>query len=168
MVAQYTILQRFGYHICINNFSVGKCYHVALSRRSITKTCSVRLHLEDSFRTQMLLLWQLLIEMLCLFLEPTWFLDDVLGFYTVNFLCFKANRENIQRVSTDKATRKYVHQSRRNSQLSLVFDAYDNNIHVKSNSERKKKPIHMLIVKKIHRLESAHYALLDHSKSRYH
>ena len=131
MVAQYTILQRFGYHICINNFSVGKCYHVALGRRSITKTCSVRLHLEDSFRTQMLLLWQLLIEMLCLFLEPTWFLDDVLGFYTVNFLCFKANRENIQRVSTDKATRKYVHQSRRNSQLSLVFDAYYNNIHVK-------------------------------------
>ena len=33
------------------------------------------------------------------------------------------------------------------------------------NSERKKKPIHVKIVNKIHRLERAQYALLDHSKA---
>lgn len=46
-------------------------YHIALGRRSIIKTYSLGLRLEDSFRTLMLLLWQLLIEMLGLFFEPT-------------------------------------------------------------------------------------------------
>ena len=32
-----------------------------------------------------------------------------LGFYKVNFLCFRRNRVNIQGVSTDKAARKFVH-----------------------------------------------------------
>ena len=40
----------------------------------------------DSFRSQMLLLWQLLIQMLGL-----------------NFPCFRGNRVNIHGVSTDKA-----------------------------------------------------------------
>ena len=31
-----------------------------------------------------------------------------LGFYTLNFLCFRGNRVNIQGVSTDKATRKSI------------------------------------------------------------
>lgn len=34
--------------------------------------------------------------------------------------------------------------------------------------QKEKKPLHELIVTKIHRLERAHYAILDHSKSRYH
>ena len=34
-----------------------------------------------------------------------------------------------------------------------------------SKSERKKKPIHVPIVKKVHRLQGSQYALLDHSKS---
>ena len=33
------------------------------------------------------------------------------------------------------------------------------------NSERKKKPIHVPVVKKIHRLERAQYAFLNHSKT---
>ena len=33
------------------------------------------------------------------------------------------------------------------------------------NSERKKKPIHVSIVKIIHRQERAQYAFLDHSKT---
>ena len=33
------------------------------------------------------------------------------------------------------------------------------------NSEREKKPIHVPIVKKNHRLERAQYAFLDHSKT---
>ena len=45
--------------------------HMAHGRRSIIKTYSFRLHIEDSIRTLMLLLWQLLIEMLGLFCEST-------------------------------------------------------------------------------------------------
>ena len=48
--------------------------------RPIIKTYSMRLHVEDSFINQMLLLWPLLIEMLGLFFEPTWLLDDVFRF----------------------------------------------------------------------------------------
>ena len=33
------------------------------------------------------------------------------------------------------------------------------------NSEREKKPIHVPIVKKVHRLERVQYAFLDHSKT---
>ena len=54
-VALYLILQRFEYHICDDNFSFSKCFSIALGRRSIIKTYNVRLHTEDSFRTQMLL-----------------------------------------------------------------------------------------------------------------
>jgi len=46
-------------------------YHIALGRRSIMKTYSVRVHMEDSFRTEKLSLWQLLMETLDLFFEPT-------------------------------------------------------------------------------------------------
>ena len=63
-VALYTILQRFQYHMCINHFPLADVYHIPLGRRSIIQTYSVRLHMEDSFRTYPLLLWQLLIEML--------------------------------------------------------------------------------------------------------
>lgn len=55
-------------------------YHMALSMRSIIKTYSVRLHMEDSLRNSILLLWQLLMEMLFLFIEPTWPLDGVSRF----------------------------------------------------------------------------------------
>ena len=69
---------------------VVKCF--ALGRSSKIKPYSVRLQMEDSFTSQMLLLWQLLLEMLGLFSEPTLLLDGVsIGFYTVNFLCFKGN-----------------------------------------------------------------------------
>ena len=56
---------------------------------------------KDFFRTQMLLLWQLLIEMFHLFFEPTrstfrFFLGLGFSFYTVNFLSFRGNRVNIQ------------------------------------------------------------------------
>ena len=37
-------------------------YHIALVIWSMIKTYSVRLHMKDSFRTQMLLLWQLLMK----------------------------------------------------------------------------------------------------------
>ena len=50
-VALYTILQRFQYHMCINNFPLADVYHIPLGRRSIIQTYSVRLHMEDSFRT---------------------------------------------------------------------------------------------------------------------
>ena len=43
-------------------FPLANVYPIALGIRSIIKTYSVRLHTEDSCRTQMLLLWQLLIE----------------------------------------------------------------------------------------------------------
>jgi len=63
--------------------------HIGLGWRSIIKTCSVELHMEDPFRTQMLLIWQVLSEMLGLFFELTWLLDGVSRrcFYSVNFLC---------------------------------------------------------------------------------
>ena len=38
----------------------------------------------------------------------------------MKFLCFGGNRVNIQGVSTDKATRKSVHNFRRNSQFSFL------------------------------------------------
>ena len=50
-VPLYAILQRFEYHIGINNFPLANVYHIALGRRSIIKTYSVRLHTEDSFKT---------------------------------------------------------------------------------------------------------------------
>ena len=85
----------------------------------------------------------------------------------MNFRCFRENRANIQGVSTDKVTRKYVHKFSRNSQI-FVFCAYYINVAIKFddfflNSERKKKPI----VNTIYRLEGAQYALLDHSKARF-
>ena len=48
-------------------FPLANVYHIALARTSIIKTYIVRLHMEDSFKTLMLLPWQLLIEMLGLF-----------------------------------------------------------------------------------------------------
>ena len=47
---------------------------------------------EDFFRTQMSLLWQLLIEMLSLFFEPTWLLDGVLSFLIVEFSFLQGTR----------------------------------------------------------------------------
>ena len=45
--------------------------NIALGWRSMMTSYSVRLHIEDSLRTLMLFLWQLLIEMLGLFCEST-------------------------------------------------------------------------------------------------
>ena len=76
---------------------------IALGKRSITT------YMKDSCRTQVLLLWQLLIEMLVSFFELPDFEMVFLGFYSVNFPCFGGNRVNIQGVSSDKATRKSMH-----------------------------------------------------------
>ena len=43
-----------------------------------------------------------------------------LGFYTVNFLCFRGSRVNIQAVLTDEATRKSVHEFWTISQVSFL------------------------------------------------
>ena len=132
-------------------------YHIVLGIRSIIKTYSVRLHTKDCFRTQMLLLWQLWIEMLG-------FWTVFLAFVAANFLCFRGNRVNIHGVPTDKATRKSVHKFWRNLQFPFWRVNYTNDCMCKIswfspiNSERKKNPIHVPIVQKIHHLEWAQYA----------
>ena len=152
-VALYTISQRFQYHIWVNNFLLANVHHVTLAVRSILKPNSIRLRKEDCFITQMSLLQQLLIEMLGLFLEPTWLLDSYPRFlHTVKFLCFRVNWVNIPGVSTDKATRKSLHKLWRNLQFSFLS-------HITlmlrkiwwffRNSKRKKKPIHVAIAKKL-------------------
>ena len=70
----------FNVRSALITFPLANVFHIALGIRSLIKTYSVRLHMEDSFRTQMLLPWQLLIEMLALFFEPTWLLDGVSRF----------------------------------------------------------------------------------------
>ena len=66
------ILQRFEYHICIKIFfPFANVYHIALGIRSVIKSYSVRLHMENAFRSLLLLPWQLLIEMLGLLFEPS-------------------------------------------------------------------------------------------------
>ena len=85
----------------------------------------------------------------------------------MNFFCFRGNRVNIQGVSTDKATRKSVHKFWRNLQFSFLTRITLMLCKIRgffSKSERKKKPIHVPIVKKVHRLQGSQYALLDHSK----
>ena len=127
--------QRCEYHMCIDI-----CFrwqmlanHIALGWRSIIKSYSVRLHIEDFSRTLMLLLWQLLIEMLC---SSNW----------------RSYKKICKRILEEFAI--------------FVFDAYYINVSVSfHNSERKKSPIHVPIIDKIHRLESAQCAFLDHSKT---
>ena len=54
------------------------------------------------------------------------------------------------------------------SRTIFVFEAYYINVWVEfdfANSERKTKPIHIPIAKKIHRLERAQYEILDHVTS---
>ena len=63
--------KRFNVRSALITFPLANVFHIALGIRSLIKTYSVRLHMEDSFRTQMLLLWQLPIEMPVLFFEPT-------------------------------------------------------------------------------------------------
>ena len=65
-----------------------------------------------------------------------------LGFYAVNFLCFGGNRVNIQGVSTDKATRKSIHNFRRNSQFSFLASItlmYVYNLMIFSQGQEKEK-----------------------------
>ena len=100
--------------MALYNFPLANVYHMAFGRRSIMKTYSVRLHMENSFRRQMLLPWPLLIENL-----PD-FKTVFLVFYTVNFLCFRENRVNMKGASTGKATRKCVHKFWRNSQFPFL------------------------------------------------
>ena len=78
-------VQRFEYDICINDFFLEIVYHIALVIRSIIKTYSGRLHMEDSFRSEM----QLLIEILSLFYEPTLLLDGVSRFLHGEFSFFQ-------------------------------------------------------------------------------
>ena len=90
-----------------------------------------------------------------------------LGFYTVNLLCFRENRVNIEGVSTDKATRKSVHKFWRNSHFSF-FDVYYFHVCVKfmifSEHQKKKKSLFMRqLSKKVHHLESAQHTFSDHS-----
>ena len=116
---------------------------MAFGRRSIIKTYSVRLHMEDSLRRQMLLLWPLLIENL-----PD-FKTVFLVFYTVNFLCFRGNSVNMKGASTGKATINCVHKFWRNSQFPFLARTtlmYVQNLMIFSINERKKKPIHVPIV----------------------
>ena len=52
----------------------------------------------------------------------------------------------------------------------LIFDTYYINVGLKFDdfflrARERKKPIHVPIAKKIHRLERAQYAFLDHSKT---
>ena len=42
-MAQYTILQRFEDHICLNNFPVANVYHIAVGIGSIINTYSIEL-----------------------------------------------------------------------------------------------------------------------------
>ena len=84
--------------------------------------------------------------------------------------CFRRNGVNTQAASTGKATRKSVHKSVYEEFASFIFVVYIISVCVKfddffPNGEEKKKPIHKPIVKKIHPLESAQYAFLDHSKT---
>ena len=145
-------------------------YHIVPGIRTILRTHSDRQHVEDSFRSQMLLLWQLLVEMLGLFLNLPEFKTVILGFCTVNFLCFGGNRVNIQGVSTDKATRNSAHKFWRNSQFSFLTCIILMHACVKFDlfqTARERKHIHAPVVKKIHRLESWQYAFLDHLLLRY-
>ena len=92
-----------------------------------------------------------------------------LGFYTVNLLCFRGNRVNIEGVSTDKATRKSVHKFWRDSQFSF-FDVYYFHVCVKfmifSKHQKNKKSLFMRqLSKKVHHLESAQHTFSDHSKT---
>ena len=50
------------------------------------------------------------------------------GFYTVNFLCFRENRINMQAVPTDEATRKSGHKFWRIESAIFVSDAYYINV----------------------------------------
>ena len=55
------------------------------------------------------------------FLTNLTFRQCFLDFYAVNFLCFGGNRLNIQGVSTDKATRKSVHNFLMNLQFLFLM-----------------------------------------------
>ena len=97
----------------------------------------------------------------------------------MNFLCFRGNRLNIQTVPTDEATRKFVHEywryfkskvqssSSKYSQVSFLM-RITFNVSVKfdgfSVTTRERKSLSMCQLSKIHRLESAQRAFLDHSK----
>ena len=127
--------------MALYNFPLANVYHMAFGRRSIIKTYSVRLHMEDSFRRQMLLLWPLLVENL-----PD-FKTVFLVFYTVNFLCFRGNRVNMKGASTGKCVHKFWRNSQflfltRTTLIRVKFDYFF------SINDRKKKPIHVPIVKK--------------------
>ena len=67
-----TILPRFEYDICINNFSVGKCLSDS-SRYMVNnkKPTALDYIWKNLSQSKMSSLWQLLIEMLGLFFEPT-------------------------------------------------------------------------------------------------
>ena len=79
-------VQRFEYDICINIFFWQLFItYIALDIRSIIKTYSGRLHMEDSFRSQM----QLLIGILSLFYEPILLLDGVSRFLHGEFSFFQ-------------------------------------------------------------------------------
>ena len=66
-MALCTVFERFKYHMCINIVFRWQMLanHIALGWRSTITSYSVRLRIEDSLRTWMLFLWQLLIE-ICL------------------------------------------------------------------------------------------------------
>ena len=117
----------------------------------------------------MLLLWQLLIEMLGLFYEPTWLLDGVSRFLHGEFSLFWGKQSKSPRSFNWQSHKKictYIYEEF----AIFVFEAYYTNVWVEfddffGNSERKTKPIHIPIAKKSHRLERAQYKILDHVTS---
>ena len=118
-VALYTMSQRSQYHICIIIFpSALNVYHIALGRRSIIKTYSVRLHMEDSFRTQILLPWQLLVDMLGLFFEATWLLDGVSRFLHGEFSVFLGKQNKHPRSFNWQSYKKMACTKTRNTETN--------------------------------------------------
>ena len=117
----------------------------------------------------MLLLSQLLIEMLGLFFEPTWLLDGVSRFLHSEFSLFWG-KQNKHPMSFNWRNYKKICTKILEEITIFVFDTYYIYVCVKfddffANSKRNKKPIHVPIFKKIHRLEHTQYAFLDHSKT---
>ena len=102
-------------------FPLANVYHLVLGRRSIIKTSSVRLHMEDSCRNL------IVVAMATTDRDARRVFETYMTsrrcfyvFYAVNFLCFRGNRVNIQGVSPGKATEKSVHKFWRNSQFSFL------------------------------------------------
>ena len=108
-VALSTISQRFEYHTCIKKFfPLANVYDIALSIRSVIESTVLDY-----------IIYGRLFQNLDVVAMAT--ISVFLGFSTVNFLCSRGDRVNIQGVSTGEATRKSVHKFGRNSQFLCLM-----------------------------------------------